>query len=32
MQDKRYLKPHVEDVLKENEERQAWDTMSVERK
>jgi ubiquinol-cytochrome c reductase subunit 7 len=28
----RYLKPHVEEVLKENEERQAWDAMTVERK
>ena len=32
LQDKRYLTPHVEDVLKENEERQVWDTMKVERK
>jgi len=31
-EDKRYLKPHVEEVAKENEERQVWDTMTVERK
>jgi len=31
-EDKRYLKAHVEEVLKENEERQAWDTMTVGRK
>jgi len=31
-EDKRYLKPHVEEVVKENDERQVWDTMTVERK
>jgi len=31
-EDKRYLKPHVEEVVRENEERQVWDTMTVERK
>jgi len=31
-EDKRYLKPHVQEVVKENEERQVWDTMTVERK
>ena len=31
-QDKRYLKPHVEDVLKEEQERLVWDTLTVERK
>ncbi|KAI6038991.1 cytochrome b-c1 complex subunit 7 [Pisolithus marmoratus] len=30
--DVRYLKPHIEDVLKEETERAAWDTMSVQRK
>lgn len=32
LQDNRYLKPHVEEVIKENEERSVWDTMTVERK
>jgi len=31
-EDKRYLKPHVEEIVRENEERQVWDTMAVERK
>jgi len=31
-EDKRYLKPHVEEVIKENDERRMWDTMTVERK
>jgi len=31
-QDVRYLLPHVEDVLKEEAERQKWETMVVERK
>jgi len=31
-EDNRYLKPHVEEVIKENEERSVWDTMTVERK
>ncbi|KAG1756259.1 cytochrome b-c1 complex subunit 7 [Suillus paluster] len=30
--DKRYLMPHIQDVLKEEEERFAWDTMTVQRK
>jgi len=30
-EDKRYLKPHVVEVLKEEAERQEWDTMSVQR-
>jgi len=30
--DVRYLKPHIESVLKENEERAAWDNMTVHRK
>jgi len=32
MQDIRYLKPHVEDVMKEDQERQLWNTMAVGRK
>jgi len=31
-EDRRYLKPHVEEVVKEEQERQLWDTMTVERK
>ncbi|EGN96011.1 hypothetical protein SERLA73DRAFT_141131 [Serpula lacrymans var. lacrymans S7.3] len=31
-EDVRYLKPHVLDVIKENEERAAWDEMTVQRK
>jgi len=31
-EDHRYLKPHVEEVIKEEQERQIWDTMTVERK
>jgi len=31
-EDHRYLKPHVEEVIKENQERQVWDTIAVERK
>ena len=31
-QDVRYLKPHIESVLKEDEERAAWDNMTVHRK
>jgi ubiquinol-cytochrome c reductase subunit 7 len=31
-EDRRYLKPHVEEVIKEEQERQLWDTMAVERK
>ncbi|KIJ69498.1 hypothetical protein HYDPIDRAFT_172879 [Hydnomerulius pinastri MD-312] len=30
--DVRYLKPHIEAVLKEEEERTAWDNMTVQRK
>ncbi|KIK91434.1 hypothetical protein PAXRUDRAFT_27045 [Paxillus rubicundulus Ve08.2h10] len=30
--DVRYLKPHIEDVIKEDEERTNWDNMIVERK
>jgi len=30
-EDKRYLKPHLEDVLKENAERKDWDSMTVAR-
>ena len=30
-QDVRYLKPHVESVVKEDEERRVWDTMTVKR-
>ncbi|KAG2146941.1 cytochrome b-c1 complex subunit 7 [Suillus bovinus] len=30
--DKRYLQPHILNVLKEEEERFAWDTMTVQRK
>ncbi|KAI6028319.1 cytochrome b-c1 complex subunit 7 [Pisolithus orientalis] len=30
--DARYLKPHIEDVLKEESERAAWDTMGVQRR
>lgn len=32
LQDVRYLKPHVEDVWKEDLERKKWDTIEVERK
>jgi hypothetical protein len=32
LQDVRYLKPHIEDVIKEDEERINWDNMIVERK
>ena len=31
-QDVRYLEPHIQEVLKEEAERAAWDTMSVQRK
>jgi hypothetical protein len=31
-QDVRYLKPYVEDVEREDKERQLWDSMSVTRK
>ncbi|KAH7930885.1 14 kDa subunit of cytochrome bd ubiquinol oxidase [Leucogyrophana mollusca] len=31
-EDTRYLQPHVVDVIKENEERAAWDSMTVQRK
>ena len=31
-QDVRYLKPHVLEVVKEDQERQVWDTMNVTRK
>ncbi|KAG8217437.1 cytochrome b-c1 complex subunit 7 [Butyriboletus roseoflavus] len=30
--DVRYLKPHIESVIKEDEERAAWDNMTVHRK
>jgi len=30
-EDKRYLKPHLVDVLKEEAERQEWDSMTVQR-
>ncbi|OJA21631.1 hypothetical protein AZE42_09743 [Rhizopogon vesiculosus] len=30
--DKRYLLPHIANVLKEEEERATWDTMTVQRK
>ncbi|KAF7965408.1 hypothetical protein HWV62_1565 [Athelia sp. TMB] len=30
--DVRYLAPHVEEVVKENEERAAWDSIKVQRK
>jgi len=30
-EDIRYLKPHVVDVVKENAERQKWDTMTVQK-
>ncbi|KIM60628.1 hypothetical protein SCLCIDRAFT_123887 [Scleroderma citrinum Foug A] len=30
--DVRYLEPHIQEVLKEEAERAAWDTMSVQRK
>jgi ubiquinol-cytochrome c reductase subunit 7 len=31
-EDVRYLKPHVEDVVKEDTERKMWDTLVLERK
>ncbi|KAI0078158.1 ubiquinol-cytochrome-c reductase complex subunit 6 [Panus rudis PR-1116 ss-1] len=31
-EDVRYLKPHVQDVEKENNERRMWDSVAVERK
>ncbi|EKM55722.1 uncharacterized protein PHACADRAFT_144432 [Phanerochaete carnosa HHB-10118-sp] len=31
-EDKRYLKPHVQNVVAEDEERRIWDTISVQRK
>ncbi|KAH0830495.1 cytochrome b-c1 complex subunit 7 [Lanmaoa asiatica] len=31
-EDVRYLKPHIESVIKEDEERVAWDNMTVHRK
>ncbi|OBZ75678.1 Cytochrome b-c1 complex subunit 7 [Grifola frondosa] len=31
-EDVRYLTPHILDVVKEDAERQAWDTMAVQRK
>ncbi|KAL4067545.1 cytochrome b-c1 complex subunit 7 [Scleroderma yunnanense] len=30
--DVRYLKPHIQEVLKEEAERAAWDTMAIQRK
>jgi len=30
--DVRYLSPHIEEVVKENEERAAWDSIKVQRK
>jgi ubiquinol-cytochrome c reductase subunit 7 len=32
LQDYRYLRPHVLDVLKEDAERQMWDTVTIQRK
>jgi hypothetical protein len=32
IQDVRYLKPHVENVVAEVKEREVWDTMAVSRK
>jgi len=31
-EDVRYLKVHVEDIVKESQERKVWDTMAVSRK
>ncbi|KZP24731.1 14 kDa subunit of cytochrome bd ubiquinol oxidase [Athelia psychrophila] len=31
-EDVRYLTPHIEEVVKENEERAAWDSIKVQRK
>ncbi|KAH9946311.1 ubiquinol-cytochrome-c reductase complex subunit 6 [Epithele typhae] len=31
-EDVRYLTPHIEDVVREDQERAKWDTMAVERK
>ncbi|KAH7915988.1 cytochrome b-c1 complex subunit 7 [Hygrophoropsis aurantiaca] len=30
--DKRYLQPHIAEVIKEDEERAAWDNMTIQRK
>jgi len=31
LQDQRYLTPKIEEVVKEDEERMTWDSMTVER-